>query len=468
MANADLAARESLRLLGPDPAGWVPPTDGTDHDVAVIGAGQSGLTIAHALRRYGITRLTVLDAVDDEQHVGSWASRARMHTLRTGKTLVGPELGNPALGVRAWYEARYGPDAWAAIDRVPTADWIAYLTWFQRQVRVPVRRGVRVLRVEPGDAGRIRLHLRQQGRDSVETVRKLVLATGVEGIGGPRIPDEVAALSPAVFAHTGHDIDFAARRGRTVAVLGAAASAFDAAATALEAGAAEVHLFSRRDDLVVVRPGGVAPSPAAHDTFHHLPDDVRWKRRFAFAGSVPADSVVRATAHPNFRIHLAAPWQDATEAGGQVRVTAADGPHTFDFVIAGTGYQQDPRTRPELAGIAGRIARWQDRYEPPTELRSEHLGSFPYVGPGYELTARDSTDAAWVSAIHVFNAAASQSFGLPVGDIPSLRAGVPRLVDAIARDLVLADLHRPAPSAPAPASREEYAHALWKPATVAA
>jgi hypothetical protein len=32
------------------------------------------------------------------------------------------------------------------------------------------------------------------------------------------------------------------------------------------------------------------------------------------------------------------------------------------------------------------------------------------------------------------------SFGRPVGDIPSLRVGVPRLVQAIAHDLALADL----------------------------
>ncbi|GIE88232.1 NAD(P)-binding domain-containing protein [Actinoplanes regularis] len=466
--NPDLAASESLRLLGADPAGWVPPTAGVDHDVAIVGAGQSGLTIGYALRRAGITRVAVLDAAESESHVGGWAAKARMRTLRTAKTLVGPELGNPALSFRAWYEAREGTAAWTALDRIPTADWISYLTWFQRQVRVPVRRGVRVLRIEPDGQDRIRLHLRRAGTDTVETARKVVLANGVEGTGGPRIPVTTAKLSPAVFAHTGRQIDFAALRGRTVAVVGAAASAFDAAATALEAHAAEVHLFSRRGDLVVARPGGNPPSPAVQDVFHRLPDAERWRRRFAFAGSTPLDSVQRATAHPNFHIHLAAPWQEATEAGSKVRVRAADGTHRFDFVIAGTGYQHDPRTRPELAAVAGRIALWRDRYQPPAELRSEHLSSFPYVGPGYELTARRPEDAGWLSAIHVFNAGASQSFGLPIGDVPSLRSGVPRLVDAIVRDLVLADLPRTKPSPAAPASREEYAHAVWKPETVAA
>ncbi|MBB2948367.1 cation diffusion facilitator CzcD-associated flavoprotein CzcO [Actinoplanes lutulentus] len=457
--NPDLAASESLRLLGPAPAAWVPHFAGTDHDVAVIGAGQSGLTIGYALRRAGIERVTVLDASDGE-HVGSWAAKARNLTLRTPKTNPGPELGNPALSFRAWFEAREGAEAYAAIERISTADWIGYLAWFQRQVKVPVRRGVRVAKLEPDISGNIRI---TTSDGTIEVARKVILATGVEGTGGPRIPAEVADLSPSVFAHTGHQLDYRTLQNRSVAVLGSAASAFDAAATALEAGASEVHLFTRRPDLIVIRPGGKGPSHAQVETFHRLPDAERWRRRSAFTSSVPLDSVLRATAHPNFRIHLAAPWTRATEIGGQVKIEAADGTHTADFVIAGTGYQHDPRTRPELAGIADRIALWRDVYQPPAAYESEHLGAFPYLGAGYQLTARDAADAAWVPNIHVFNAAASQSFGLPVGDVLSLRGGVPRLVETIVGDLVLADLGRVTPPAgpAATPSREEYEHAVW-------
>ncbi len=48
--------------------------------------------------------------------------------------------------------------------------------------------------------------------------------------------------------------------------------------------------------------------------------------------------------------------------------------------------------------------------------------------------------APWLANVHVFSIGANVSFGRPVGDIPSLRIGVPRLVAAITRDLVLADL----------------------------
>lgn len=303
-------------------------------------------------------------------------------------------------------------------------------------------------------------------------VRKLVLATGVEGTGGPRIPQVLDGLGPGLAAHAGHAIDFAALRGRSVGVLGAASSAFDAAAVALEAGAASVHLFCRRPDLVVAGPGGTPPSAAVQEAFHRLPDEERWRRRWTAAtagagASVPLDSVQRATAFPNFHLHLGAPWHDAVGGDGVVRVAAEDGAYTFDFVIAGTGYQSDPRTRAELNGIAERIALWRDVYEPPAALPSEHLGSFPYVGAGYQLTARHPDDAAWVGNIHAFNVGASQSFGLPVSDVPSLPAGVPRLVGAIAHDLVVADLHRRPPAAGPGSLRDSYAHAIWRPLTTA-
>ena len=69
--------------------------------------------------------------------------------------------------------------------------------------------------------------------------RKIVLATGQEGIGGWWMPEPIAALPARFRAHTNEMIDFQALRGKVVAVLGAGASAFDNAAVALEHGAAD-------------------------------------------------------------------------------------------------------------------------------------------------------------------------------------------------------------------------------------
>jgi FAD-dependent urate hydroxylase len=467
--TADAAAQNSLRLLGPEPTSWVRQVPGTDHDVTVVGGGQSGVTITYALRRAGIAAVTVLDAADDETTAGGWLTQARMRVLRTPKTYHGPELGNPALGFRAWYEGLYGAAAYDKIDRVVRTDWAAYLAWLRRQVGVSVRYGTRLAGIEPAKAG-LRLRLRAGDREVTETTRKVVLATGAEGTGGYDVPAIFESLPVRRWAHTGQAIDFAALRYRSVGVLGAASSAFDAAATALEAGAAAVHLFSRRPDLVITPPGGTTISPGGVEHFHELPDPVRWERRWAYltgGASVPLDSVLRAIAFPSFRIHLEAPWLALHEDGDRVRVEAGDGTHHYDFVIAGTGYQQDPRTRPELASLAHDIALWRDVYEPPAELASERLGSYPYLGSGYQFIERQPGAAPWLRDIHVFNFGASSSFGLPVGDLLSLNGGVPRLVSAIARDLFLADVRSgrpPGTSEPAPASyADRYEHAVWRP-----
>lgn len=440
--DADVAAQESLRLLGLDGNNWISPTDDVDHDVAIVGAGQSGVTIAHALRRAGVANVTLIDAGAGEAD-SAWRARARMRTLRTGKTISGPELGNAALSFRAWFESIHGPAAFDQLDRISTVDWVAYLSWFRSQVGIEIRHGIRVTDIEPA-AGGLALTLEQDGRRWAEHTRKLVLAGGVAGTGGPFVPAVLEELPDALWAHTADAIDFAALRGRSVAVLGAAASAYDAAATALEAGAADVHVYTRRPEVVVANLAN-RPNPLVQDVFHLLPDDQRWQQRWKAAeqgANVPEDSVARAAAHPNYRLHVCAPWASATEHDGRVRVEAADGTRSFDFIIAGTGYQQDPFTRAELSTIAPYIARWADVYTPPEGLDNALLRVAPYLGAGYEFTEKQPGSAPWLADIHVFSIGAGVSFGRPVGDIPSLRVGVPRLVQALTRDLVLADLRR--------------------------
>lgn len=492
--QVDRAARESLRLLGADPDNWVASIPGVDHDVAIIGGAQSGVTISFALRRAGITNNTVIEAADPA-HAGGWLAPARMNVLRTPKTRSGPELGNPALSFRAWYEGLHSAEAFDAIGRIARTDWAEYLKWFHEQIKVPVRYETRLVELSPADEGHLRLRLQTDAGERVEIARKVVFATGVEGCGGPSIPAIFADLPTALYAHTGHEIDFQPLRGKVVGVLGAATSALDAAATALEAGATEVHLFSHRSKLIVQPAGGVARNAGLQDNFHFLSNASRWKARWTASrkgSSTPRDTVLRAVAYPNFHLHLEAPWNALREENGKVVVDAADGTHIFDYVIAGTGYQYDPKTRPELRGIADHIALWRDEYEPPEDLWSESLGLSPYLGVGYELTPKHAGETPWVSNIHMFNAAAMMSFGRPVGDVPSLRTGIPRLVNAIARDLVLADHQRakpaataatngaaadanghvPAANSDAPGSNggattdpffDQYAHAIWKP-----
>jgi FAD-dependent urate hydroxylase len=467
--DLDAAARNALRLIGPDPSNWVADRPGIDHNVAIIGGGQTGSTLAFALRRAGVGKVTVLDAAPDEAHAGIWLTAARMNLLRTPKNLAGPELGIPALGFQAWYEARHGEAAYAALDRIPRTDWAEYLSWYRRLLDIHVRYATRVLRIEPGARG-FRLHLDAAGEPRIETARKVVLATGFTGNGGAYVPSLLRDnLPPSLFAHTDSAIAFAALRGKVVGVLGAAASAFDAAGVALEHGADGVHLFARRTTIASVPITRSRGYPGAYDNYHRLPDAVRWHQaiRFRRTGSTPTiDAIERAVAFANFHLHLAAPWTEVRADNGQVIVRAGGKAFRFDFVIAGTGYFVDLPARPELADIAPHVLLWRDRYVPPPDEQDEFYGAHPYLGAAHEYLEKRPGQAPYLCDIHVLNPAGFVSFGLPSGDVPSIRRDTPQVVARISEDLFLADLRAHeqrmvrdvAPDFDAAA----YASALWR------
>ena len=147
-------------------------------------------------------------------------------------------------------------------------------------------------------------------------------------------------------------------------------------------------------------------------------------------------SIERVIALPGFRAHLAAPWDEAHIEGD--RIIARES--AFDFVIAGTGYFVDAASRPETAGFAEEILLWRDRYTPPPGQEDAAIGAHPYLGLGHEYLEKNPGRAPFLRDIHVFNPAAFVSFGLPVGDVPSMKRDVPTLVSRIGRDLFLADI----------------------------
>ncbi|WFU78159.1 NAD(P)/FAD-dependent oxidoreductase [Bradyrhizobium sp. CIAT3101] len=475
-SDVDATARETLRLIGADPQNWVPDRDGVDHNVAIIGGGQSGSTFAFALRRAGIGRVTVIDAAADAASSGPWLTNARMHKLRTPKELAGPELGLPGLSFQAWYEAHRGAAAYEAIDRIPRVEWAAYLDWYRKTLGIEVRYRTRLLRIEPVGE-HLRLHIEIDGKPATETARKVILASGFPSNGGPVIPDVLSQNLPReLYAHTLEAIDFEKLRDKSIAVIGSAASAFDVAAVALEAGAREVHLFARRERLAsepVIRTRGY---PGAYDNYASLPDAVRWHQaiRFRRAGSTaPPDAVARAVRFPNFNLHLGSSWTSAKPFGRRLLATTTKGDIAFDFVIAGTGYRVDLARRAELAEFAREILLWRDRFAPPADQADDSFGAYPYLGAGHEFLEKEPGRAPYLRNIHVFNPAAFVSFGLPIGDVPSFKRDIPGVVARISKDLFLDDLG--AHEARINASIADdfdpafYASAVWRsPNTVAA
>jgi cation diffusion facilitator CzcD-associated flavoprotein CzcO len=300
---------------------------------------------------------------------------------------------------------------------------------------------VRATAIEPVDGG-FRVSL-DGAAEPTAYARKIVLATGIEGSGEWYVPAGLTGHLPRDrWAHGCDPIDFGALAGRRVAVLGVAASGFDNAATALEMGAAEVHLFSRRPDIQTVQPYKHLMWAGFLKHFADLDDEWRWRFMNHLLGireALPTETWERTIRHPSLRLHTGSPWLATRMEGAQVAVTTPKATHAFDFLIFGTGLVVDLARRPELAGIAPHVATWADRYAPPAGEENSWIASYPYLDPGFAFTEKRAGAAPWLSDIHVFTFGATVSLGLSGASLNGMKYAVPRLVSAITRDLFRAD-----------------------------
>ncbi len=421
---------------------WVPERAGPDgvpmSDVIVIGAGMVGLAAAAALRFAGIERLRVLDRAPAGRE-GPWVTYARMETLRSPKGLAGPALGVPSLTFRQWFEAGHGEAAWAALGKIPRAMWMDYLVWYRRVLDLPVENGIAVTRVHVPAEGPVALDLSD---GTTAFCRRLVIAGGRDGLGGPFVPDVVRAMPKRLWAHSAEDLDFAALRGKRVGVIGAGASAMDNAATALEAGCASLDLFVRRAELPRVNKfTGIGSAGVVHG-FEALPDEWKWRlQHYANAAQTPPprDSTLRVSRHPNARLHLSSPIRSLTERDGALVLETPRERVTLDFLIAATGFAADLSRRPEYAGIAPHVRLWRDRFPTPADMPSEELATSPDLAPDFAFQEKVPGACPGLAHIHCFNHPSSLSHGKLAGDIPAVSAGAERLARGIARSLFVED-----------------------------
>ncbi len=439
-------AADLARIAHPR-APWLKPKTGPDgqpaHDVIIVGGGQCGLATAFGLLRSRVDNILVLDRAPAGQE-GPWRSYARMHTLRSPKDFTGPDLDVPSLTYQSWHEAKYGADSWNELALIPKGYWADYLDWFRHVTGLPVRNEAEVVDIAPAD-GLLALTVRSHGVESRLYARKVVLATGQESMGDWSLPGVIAALPPARRAHCAEAIDFSALAGKRVAVIGAGASAFDNAATALEAGAAEVHLLCRRKDIQVVQPYRWLTFRGFLRHLGDLDDAWRWRFMSAIMGlreGFPQATYDRCARHAAFRLHLGAPVASAVDGRDGVDLATPKGGLSVDFVIAATGIEIDLAARPELARFAGNIASWGDRYTPPPAERDERLARFPYLGDDYALTERVEGATPWIADIHLFSIASTMSFGASGSSINAMTTAVPRLVSGLTRGLFRGDIER--------------------------
>ena len=450
MNGLDALERElarDLELLAYPRRDWLAPRRTREGvpilDVLVVGAGQGGLAAAAALLRERIANILV---VDDHplDRAGPWLNFARMVTLRTPKHLTGPDLGIPNLTIQRWYEAQHGEGAWERLGLVPKETWAAYLGWYRRVLAIPVRADTLVELVRPaeGDAC-LAAEVVQHGMRQTIFARRIVLATGIDGSGAWDVPAAIRETIPRdKWAHTRDDIDFAALAGKRVGVLGAGASAFDNAAVALEHGAAKVELFFRRKKLVDINAYRWAEFVGFLKHMGDVPDPQKWRfvRQIMRMGQLPpADTLRRASEHPNFALCPASPWERIEMRGDSIVVTTPSATHELDFVIVGTGFVTDLARRPELARLAPHVALWRDRYEPPAAEQHDDLARHPYLGPGFEFVEKEPGHAPWVSHVHNYTFGGLLSLGFGGASISGMKYSVQRLVAGITRSLFCED-----------------------------
>ena len=436
--------KQDLAYLELPAKSWVPPRqrDGQAvYDVVVVGAGMCGLTASAAMINLGIRNVRVLDAAPAGLE-GPWVTYARMRTLRSPKTLTGPALGLPALTFRAYYEARFGVEAWMALGKIPRPLWMEYLVWYRRVLDLPVLNETRLTGVRLLEGGLLALDVATPAGPQHLLTRRLVLANGRDALGGPFVPAITDGIDRRFWAHSAEAIDFEALRGRAVGVVGASASAMDNAATALEAGAGSVDLFVRRTKLPRINKFTGIGSPGVVHGFAGLPDDWKWRfLHYAMAEQTPPprDSTLRVSAHANARFHLGSPLLSLEQEGEGLRVTTPKGSYRLDFLIFATGFRQDLDRRPEFAGFAPYIRLWQDRFSAPDGLDDEELATSPDLGAAFEFQERQPGTCPMLRSIHCFNHHATLSHGKLAGDIPAVSDGAQRLARGLAQSLFIED-----------------------------
>jgi cation diffusion facilitator CzcD-associated flavoprotein CzcO len=439
--------QRELLLLNYPARAWVPKKSTREgvpiYDVLIVGAGQGGLATAFGLLRERVDNILVVDE-NPLDRAGPWLSFARMHTLRTPKYLTGPDLGVPSLTPRSYYEAQFGEGSWEALTYLPRTLWAEYLRWYRETLALPVRPDTRVgtLRWVPAQRA-FSVPCTRQGKSETLWARRVVLATGIEGSGAWQVPRAVQdSLPDTLYAHSARPIDFARLSGKAVAVLGAGASAFDNAATALEHGAREARMFFRRAQLVDVNAYRWAEFVGFLKHFGDLSDAQKWRfvRQILRMGQLPPrDTFRRAQALAGFQLTADTHTLAFEPAGDRLRIRTNHGDYEADFLIVGTGFVTDLKLRPELAAIEPEIARWSDRYQPEAGEAHEDLARHPYLGAHFELSERVPGSAPYLAHVFNFTFGGLLSLGFGGASISGMKYAVARLVFGLTRSLFLED-----------------------------
>jgi len=369
-------------------------------DVAIIGAGPYGLSVAAHLRA----------ANADYRHFG-----IPMHLWQTampkGMFLksqgFASNLSDPAgtHTLEAFCKATGRPYASYGLP-VPLDTFVSYGQWFQSGLGLPVEE-VLVTEVARRDGG---FELNVGGERLL--AGKVVVAIGVEHFA--YVPGPLSELPAELCTHSSAHADLAAFSGREVVVVGAGQSALESAALLHENGA-QVQVLAREQQvawngqpLALDRPlpqrlrepeSGLGSGWATWfysnhpELFRHLPQNTRVHRARTALGPAGA-SWLRGRVEGKFPVLTGQTVTSAEPHDGRVRlsVTAAGGAGReldCDHVIAATGYRTDltrltflsAAVRSGLRTVAGSPAVGRDYQSSVPGLYFAGTAVAPTMGP---------------------------------------------------------------------------------------
>jgi cation diffusion facilitator CzcD-associated flavoprotein CzcO len=324
-------------------------------DVAIIGPGPYGLSLAAHLKARGVEFRIFGTPMD------TWLTQMpqdmRLKSEGFASSLYDAD---GAFTLRNFCQSTGLPYADLGLP-VPRATFASYGLEFQRRF-VPELEQKLVTSLIPSSTG---FEIGLEGGETA-AARRVVVAVGISHF--QNIPPALAALPEEFVTHSSRHCTFDQFKGREVVVIGAGASALDVAAALHQAGAA-VQVIARESKIHFHEPPGPTPRPfldrvqapmtglgpgwrsllctSAPLVFHKMPQRFRIEvvRRHLgpAAGWFVKEQVVgKVGLHTGLRIGSASVENDRVH----LQLNNGDGiPRTIstDHVIAATGYQVDLR-----------------------------------------------------------------------------------------------------------------------------
>ncbi|MCW2910305.1 MAG: dimethylaniline monooxygenase [Actinomycetia bacterium] len=322
-------------------------------DVAIVGAGPYGLSVAAHLRRSGLS----VRQFGLPMHLWRASMPQGMFLKSQG---FASNLSDPAakLTLGAFSRVTERPYADYGLP-VPLDTFVAYGQWFQSAAGLEVEE-VLVTGVSPTGAG---YELTLEDGETLRA-RQVVVAVGVEHFA--YLPEQLAGLPSWACSHSSAHTDLAAFAGQRVTVIGAGQSALESAALLHERGA-QVQIVMRKQH-VVWNGTPLAPDrpllqrlrePEAGlgsgwgtwfystqpSAFRHLPEASRVRRARTALGPAGA-TWLRGRVEGEFPVLSghALDWAVSGPEGVRLGLVCSSGARTevaADHVIAATGYRPD-------------------------------------------------------------------------------------------------------------------------------